>query len=78
MKSAWIQAEVSYLGLKSRTDCAFNGQTGTKGKNPKKLNHECLLLFSRGGAINERSEGTELFLAYFSSFPENVMSREEV
>lgn len=66
------------LVWRAEQNVPFNGQTGTKGKNLKRLNHECLLLFSRGGTINERSERTELFLVYFSSFSENVMSREQV
>ena len=77
LKAAWIQIENSYLGLKSRTECPYNGQTGTKGKNLIH-SHECLLLFSRDGTISERSERTALFLAYFPFFPKNVMSREQV
>lgn len=66
------------LVWRAEQNVPFNGQTGTKGTNLKRLNHECLLLFSRGGTISERSERTELFLVYVCSFSENVMSREQV
>lgn len=65
LKVACIQTKVICLGLKSREECPFSGQKGTKENNFKRLNHKCLFPFSRCGAIMRGQREQNLSLHTF-------------